>query len=94
MLFRLNLNGNYSGEYSPYGALPWDPACQGEDWARNIELPNIDLASLHYYPGNGLYENDVATVRVGAELQMGCEELMAVACSNTGCMHIWVVADG
>ena len=44
------LNQNYTEFYTPYGALPWDTACQGEDWARNIQLPNIDLASQHLYP--------------------------------------------
>ena len=42
---RQHLDGNYSGEYGPHWGMPdWDSACQGEDWARNIALPTIDLA--------------------------------------------------
>ena len=61
---RIYLNGNYSGQYSPYGALPWDSGCQGEDYTRNIALPNIDLASYHHYPSNTYDQPAITTAQV------------------------------
>ena len=47
---RLQLNSNISGYYTPYTSIPYDPACNGNDYARNIATPDIDMASLHLYP--------------------------------------------
>ncbi|KAK9809536.1 hypothetical protein WJX73_010231 [Symbiochloris irregularis] len=65
----LALNGNYSGELTPYAYELWDPACQGEDWERNIALPNIDLASFHLYPYIGYNTDNLTRDRVTAHLQ-------------------------
>lgn len=46
----LQLNSNISGYYTPYTSIPYDPACNGNDYARNIATPDIDMASLHLYP--------------------------------------------
>lgn len=79
------LNGNYSGEYSPYGALPWDSACQGEDWARNIALPDIDLASLHTYSPTS-FNSDPAVIaaRVGKSV---CAACMHCEWGHTSCRY-------
>ncbi|KAK9809485.1 hypothetical protein WJX73_002812 [Symbiochloris irregularis] len=66
----LTLNGNYSGQYSPYGALPYDSACQGEDWARNIAIPTIDVASFHVYPVTGFNGDSLTNDRMTARLQV------------------------
>jgi len=47
---RLQLNSNITGDYTPYTSIPYDPACNGNDYARNIATPDIDMASLHLYP--------------------------------------------
>lgn len=46
----LQINSNISGYYTPFTSVPYDPACNGNDYARNIATPDIDLASLHVYP--------------------------------------------
>lgn len=47
---RLQLNSNITYNFGPYTSIPYDSACMGNDYARNVAAPDIDLASLHLYP--------------------------------------------
>ncbi|KAL3155593.1 hypothetical protein ABBQ38_010850 [Trebouxia sp. C0009 RCD-2024] len=46
----IQINSNITYNWLPYTSIPYDTACNGNDYARNIATPDIDLASLHLYP--------------------------------------------
>ena len=74
---RLQLNSNTSGYYTPYTSIPYDPACNGNDYARNIATPDIDMASLHLYPTVAPYWTQ--------SLEQQVQSLHAAV----SCLHVW-----
>ena len=64
MACRINLDGNYSGQYSPYRGYPYYGGCQGEDWVRFLGIDSLDLASYHIYSNAGPYEFPIVQSQV------------------------------
>lgn len=80
LMCRLQLNSNYSGYFTPFTSIQWDPACNGNDYARNVATPDIDFASLHLYPMVG--PGWTQAVQEGV-CQVGCMNAACACC--TGC---------
>ena len=84
---RLQLNSNITGYFTPYTSIPYDPACNGNDYARNIATPDIDMASLHLYPTVAPYWTQILQQQVSgdglATMQLQCKQVLyeAVALS-------------
>eukprot|EP00891_Asterochloris_glomerata_P006195 jgi/Astpho2/6195/Aster-03605 len=63
------LNGNQT-EFSPYTTVPYNSLCNGNDWARNIATPTVDLAGMHYYVDYGPSEAQYTQSLIQGHMQV------------------------